>query len=464
MPKQQRIRDPLHNLIEFGSSHEEQVLWKIIQTPEFQRLRRIKQLGFSDFVYPGATHTRFSHSLGVYHTAKQLLDVVKRKLGKSFNPTLGDHVLAAALLHDVGHGPFSHAFEAIGKKFNWVMANHEEVSDKIIRDRERDICKILDNEYEGLSTIVANLIKAPTPQKIYGAIVSSQFDADRLDYIQRDRLMTGTRLGGIDFSWLTANLEIEDFPSGIADVHFGPSQTFVLNHKAIHAAESYILALFQLYPTVYFHKTTRGIEKLFVELFSILHKLIQSGDVQKTNLPESHPLVQFFKRPIALSNALALDDTVVLGSLFLMRDAKDSVIAELASRIIDRKLYKCIDVYKRIEYSVDPKKRAPETLERIKQNVKKEIYEWCNIKNIGYQVLLDEGKREPYKSAQIEQGPLKQIMIKVGNDIMDIEELSPIVRTIPNFEFFRVYYREGDTDAKKKIEGIIKQKCEETKA
>ncbi|WP_392438924.1 HD domain-containing protein [Cloacibacillus evryensis] len=120
--KLQRVRDPLYNLIEFREERVADLLWQIIKTEAFQRLRRIKQLGFSEFVYPGATHTRFAHSLGVFHLARRLIEIIDVKLKKRGSPTSNnaekDAALCAALLHDLGHGPFSHAFEEVGKNFS----------------------------------------------------------------------------------------------------------------------------------------------------------------------------------------------------------------------------------------------------------------------------------------------------------------------------------------------------------
>src|SRR5215467_13463577 len=136
MPKQQRVRDPLHDLIEFNVERLqlEDVLWRVIQTRPFQRLRRIKQLGFSDFVYPGATHSRLLHSIGVFHTARRLIKVIEKYIPAK--DARGDQALAAALLHDLGHGPFSHAFEDVGERFGLTMADHEKVSELLIRDSE----------------------------------------------------------------------------------------------------------------------------------------------------------------------------------------------------------------------------------------------------------------------------------------------------------------------------------------
>ena len=133
--KPQRIRDPVHNLIEFGTDQFEHTLWRVIQTAPFQRLRRIRQLGFSEYVFPGATHTRFAHSVGVFHTARQLMAIIKRHIS-SHSGQVKEHqlhvALAAALVHDVGHGMFSHAFEEVGRKLSLPMAHHEEVSGILI--------------------------------------------------------------------------------------------------------------------------------------------------------------------------------------------------------------------------------------------------------------------------------------------------------------------------------------------
>ncbi len=134
--KPQRIRDPVHNLIEFDNTEFEYHMWKIIQTRPFQRLRRIKQLGFTDLVYPGATHTRFIHSIGTFHIARKLINIIRRKLGSNFSDSKAYVVLAASLLHDVGHGMFSHAFEDVLAITKIDSISHEERS-------SRDFCGFL---------------------------------------------------------------------------------------------------------------------------------------------------------------------------------------------------------------------------------------------------------------------------------------------------------------------------------
>jgi len=189
------------------------------------------------------------------------------------------------------------------------MAAHETVSDALIR--EGDVADALCTLGSGFANDVADIIKRDSPNNIYSAVVSSQFDADRLDYIRRDRLMTGIQVAGIDFEWLIANLEVGEVSYGVDDRALGKIETFVVGPKAIYAAEAYVLGLFQLYPTVYLHKTTRGAEKIFTELLYRVISLINEDSATRTCLPTKHPLVRFGREPNNLSNAIALDDSII---------------------------------------------------------------------------------------------------------------------------------------------------------
>jgi HD superfamily phosphohydrolase len=171
--KPQRIRDPIHNLIEFRANEFEDALWRVLQTRPFQRLRRIKQLGFSDLVYPGATHSRFAHSIGVFHTARELMGVVREHLGEArYRDRMAETALAAALVHDVGHGPFSHAFEQVGKRLGLKLADHAVMSGVLIKEGE--VAEALNSLGSGFANDVAAVVTAERPT-IYGAVVSSQF-------------------------------------------------------------------------------------------------------------------------------------------------------------------------------------------------------------------------------------------------------------------------------------------------
>lgn len=466
--KPQRIRDPLHNLIEFDTRQFERMMWQVIQTRPFQRLRRVRQLGFSELVYPGATHTRFAHSIGVFHTARRLMTLIQRHLGQ-----LHDHqpyvALAAALVHDVGHGMFSHAFEGIGKTLNLPMAHHELVSDRLIRDSE--ISESFRKEFSsGFANDVADVIKRG-PSNLYDAVVSSQFDADRLDYMQRDRLMTGVRNSAIDFDWLLANLEVGTVTHGVDEEALREIETFVVGPKALHAAETYVLGLFQLYPNVYLHKTTRAAEKVFSLLMLRIVELVRDGHGPKTGLFHRHPIVRFALEPDSLERAQALDDTVFWGALPMLAEAEDATIRENALRLSERRLPKCVDIRNAMIAAMRIDRAKPSTkeekdevekgLERAVLTVGQRLKEWSDAKSTGTpRILIDQDSRGAYKRVQESKGPLNQLRIRAADGrILDMAEISPVVAGIEKFKLFRAYYGEQDVEAKTVIDSIIQEEC-----
>lgn len=466
--KQQRIRDPIHDLIVFDGpeiSQLEGTLWKVLQTRPFQRLRRIKQLGFSDLVYPGATHSRFAHSVGVFHTARQLMEIVRRHT-KDRQDTRENHALAAALVHDLGHGPFSHAFETVGNRLGLKLANHEILSEELIRSGE--MADVLNEMGKCFADDVADIIKKDGVKKVHHAVVSSQFDADRLDYIRRDRFMAGSQHAGIDFGWLLANLEIGEVELGVDDQPLGSIETFVIGSKAVHAAEAFVLGLFQLYPTVYFHKATRGIEKLYEELLVRIVVLVRHGNVARTGLPENHPLILFAKNPEDKEVALLLDDTVVWGALSLMSDANDSLIQQFSVRLRDRKLLKCVDIRAKITHQLDPNSTnlddkislIDKCCALVKSKLTNKTANRPDDQIPGF--LLDEAFRSPYSSFDRSKGPLNQIRVRTqGNTLVDLKELSSVVSALQEFKLFRVYADKNDTDALSEIESAIKEGIQE---
>lgn len=465
--KPERIRDPLHNLIEFGTDQFEHVIWQVIQTRAFQRLRRIKQLGFSELVYPGAAHSRFAHSVGVFHTARHLMRIIERHIkagGLHYRDHQAHVALAAALVHDVGHGMFSHAFEDIGKKLGITMARHEHVSDLLIRE-DGEIKQAFHEMGSGFANDVAAVLKLGRPGNLYDSVVSSQFDADRLDYMQRDRLMTGLQNSGIDFAWLMANLEIGKIKTGVDEEEVGEVETFILGPKAYYAAETYVLSLFQLYPTVYLHKTTRAAEKIFSAMFLRIVKLVREGRRGRTGLPPNHPLVRFASAPERLEYALSLDDTVFWGALGMLCDAKDEVIQECASHLRDRKLPKCIDLRHELvaaiggnkAMSADDRADKNKKLERLVGSIEKRLQNWADKNSTGFpRILTDRAARDPYKRFQESKGPLNQIHIRLaGKKISDVAECFPVIAAIETFELFRAYVIDGD--AKAQVDRIVRE-------
>ncbi len=346
----QRLRDPIHGLIVFEDEIDE-FAWRLIETPEFQRLRRIRQLGFSELVFPGATHTRFIHSIGVYHNARRLMSVVEKFKGKDdYDKDRAKVVLLAALLHDVGHGPFSHAFEEVRKEIavannTGPIEDHEKFTAKIIRNESGGVYKALDNPK--LAESIAALFDLKQPEDIYHAVISSSFDADRLDFLVRDRYMTGTGAGAIDVDWLVDNLYECEVPVGqdddIDEENPETITTFVFRQKGRQAAEDFLLARYRLYTEVYLHKTTRGFEMILGRLL----RFIADKDISLSslNLSASNPLVRFFRYGENLGDYLELDDFVVWDVIRNMsKSTKNSHVSDLAKRLLDRNHLHALDV------------------------------------------------------------------------------------------------------------------------
>ncbi|HEY9205047.1 MAG TPA: HD domain-containing protein [Candidatus Methanoperedens sp.] len=221
------IRDPIHDYIEL-----DELALSLIDTPEVQRLRRIKQLGFSNLVYPGANHTRFEHSLGVYHLTKRLIrQVDKRHQGE---------LLAAALLHDIGHGPFSHATEELIERY--TRKKHDQVEEYLKKSVISDVLK----EHSLSASSVAAHIRGDTYQ---GQIINSEIDVDKMDYLKRDAHYTGVAFGLIDHARLIQELRFNE-------------NKLVLNPGGLQAAESLLVSRFLMHPTVYFHHVSRISESM----------------------------------------------------------------------------------------------------------------------------------------------------------------------------------------------------------
>ena len=467
--KLRRIRCPVHNLIDFGSTPDragrqlELELWRVIETRPFQRLRRIKQLGFSELVFPGATHTRFAHSIGVFHVARQLVGAIRRSVADTDERQV--HVaIAAALLHDVGHGMFSHAFERFGEQFNLNMAQHEHVSSELIRGGE--IADVLKEKMgRGFADEVADMVKAKQPANLYASVVSSQFDADRLDYMQRDRLMTGVRSSDVDAMWLISNLEVRSVNTGSEDGQTGSVETLVLGHKARQTAESYIVAVLHLYQNVYGHRATRGAETTFFALMCQLRRLCQEERIGASGLPPNHPLVRFMADSESLENALALDDTVFWGALPFLVAAEDGTLRSLAVRLRDRRLPTYVDIRALVEAAFPPAAREDMSvrkarLARIKLtcgNVLSALDERQASTPMGERaVITDEYERSPYRRFDTGRTPMNQMHIRVGDGVLDMATVSSVVAGAEPFNLCRAYIFRDDTESRTMVMNIIR--------
>lgn len=333
------FRDPIHGLIRIDPGDE--FLMDLIDSAEFQRLRRVRQLGVSSLTYPGAEHTRFNHSLGVLHVAQRTLEMLKRRSGNggSHAPLITEKsrvVKAAALLHDVGHGAFSHLIERAFPS----TADHEKRSQGIINGTESSISAILNGhgvEPEEVADIVGKRFK----HRFLQDIVSSQLDSDRMDYLLRDAHFTGVRYGIFDLEWLINAMCLGNFP--ISDEGGSTTDTFRLcldTKRGLHSAEQLLMARQHMSLQVYYHKATRRWEAHLLCLFREAARLAETS----TGLPSGTPRVvqEFFsKRGEVTHNVfLQVDEPMILAAISIWASESDaeshSLLKELASSYLRR--------------------------------------------------------------------------------------------------------------------------------
>lgn len=318
LPIEKVFRDPVHNYIHV----QHQVILDLINSAEVQRLRRIKQLGTSSFTFHGAEHSRFSHSLGVYEITRRICEIFQRnysveRLGENgWNDDERLITLCAALLHDVGHGPYSHTFEHI------FDTNHEAITVQIITSPETEVYQILNRVSADFPEKVASVITKQYPNPQVVQMISSQIDADRMDYLLRDAYFTGTEYGTFD---LTRILRvIRPYKGGIA---------FAMN--GMHAVEDYIVSRYQMYVQVYFHPVSRGMEVILDHLLHRAKELFENPEFDYDL--QASLLVPFFKGDFTLQEYLKLDDGVLSTYFTQWMDVPDSILGDLAKRFLMRK-------------------------------------------------------------------------------------------------------------------------------
>ncbi len=311
------FRDPVHNLITMPGEDRELFLG-LIDSPEFQRLRRIRQLGLSFLVYPGAEHTRWGHGLGVQHVARQMLEALRARYGDSSEEyrELKEHrraILVAALLHDLGHGPFSHLFEKVlptpRDPPKHYPEDHEEWTERIIRERLADYLRKHGVDVD----VVAGLISKRDRKNLLAKdFISSQLDADRMDYLLRDSRETGPKYGEFDLPWLLHSLRIGKVPvKGQKD---GVWRLCFDSRKATHVVEEYIQAREFMYVQVYVHKTTRAYEAMLRHILGLAAK-IAGGEPERVPAPCPPALAKMLAgQTVSIDEYLSLDDFRLWGT------------------------------------------------------------------------------------------------------------------------------------------------------
>lgn len=376
------FRDAVHNYIHV----DQPVLLELINSKEMQRLRRIKQLGGTHQVYQSAEHSRFCHSLGVYFIVRKMI----------FNSEIGDYindydkltVMCAALLHDLGHGPFSHCFE---EAFGF---NHEEYTIKIINN-DSEVHHILENFEPGFSKKVSSVIAKTHPNKILIQMISSQLDADRMDYLLRDSYFTGTTYGHFDLYRILRVMKVFN-------------NKIVYKASGVQAIENYILARYHMYWQVYYHPTSRSYEQLLISIFRRMKDLYLDG----YDFGEIRYLEPFLKGKVNVVDYINLDENIVLYYFRFLSEGKDKILADLCNRFLNRKLF----IYRDLNNS-------DEKLKMRDRYVKKGY-------DPRYYVVSDDQSQIPY--LYYDNDETEAIEILINHQTKALPEVSEIVGAIIN--------------------------------
>ena len=359
--KKKIFNDPVYGFI----SIPKEIIFDIIEHPFFQRLRRIKQLGLTHLVYPGALHTRFHHVLGAMHLMSKAVATIRRK-GHDITPEEEQAVLLAILLHDIGHGPFSHALE-----HDIVSGvSHEKISGYFI-DR-------LSSAFNGELDLALSIFNNNYPKKYLHQLVSSQLDMDRMDYLNRDSFYTGVSEGVIGSDRIIEMLDVKD-------------GNLVLEEKGIYSIEKFIVARRLMYWQVYMHKTVVAAEFMLIHILRRAKELVQNG----SSVFGSPALLYFMENnissedfetnPTVLEKFAELDDFDILGAIKVWQHSNDKVLSELSKRLINRDLFK-------IEISKEP--FSNEYIDSIRKQIKTRFK--ITDSEVDHFVYVDQLKNNAY--------------------------------------------------------------------
>lgn len=348
------LRDAVHGLVSFEAA-EEQVITRLMDTPEVQRLRRIRQLGVASVAFPGAEHTRFAHAIGATFVMTKLLARLRQIHGElpfwqQVTSERAQDALAAAFLHDVGHGPLSHLFEdAIPG-----TSHHEEWTERIVLDPSTGVHQVLCGIDPHMPERVAALVRGEHPLPYLARAVSGTLDVDRCDYLLRDAHSTGVRYGVFDLDWLFRSLRFQPVevrrsvsptdgatspPSGMAQA---PGLA-IDGAKGLPAIEAFILARLFMFQQVYLHKATRSAEWMIRTVLGRASALIAEGH-RLPGTPRGIELTAHGEPP-TLGDYLDLDDAVLSVAMHSWESASDPGLADLCKRVRARSLFKTYELF-----------------------------------------------------------------------------------------------------------------------
>jgi len=318
MNKRKIVNDPVYGFINITSP----LIFDLIEHPYYQRLRRIKQLGTADYVYPGALHTRFHHALGSMHLMQEALNALKYK-GHDISEDEFESAQMAILLHDIGHGPFSHVLEHT--ILNHVP--HEEISLLLMQE--------LNRQFGGALDMAIQMFNDTYSRRFFHQLISSQLDVDRMDYLNRDSFFTGVREGFIGADRILKMLDIVD-------------NELVVEQKGIYSIENFLTARRLMYWQVYLHKTCICAETMLIQIIKRAKELIRHGESVFTTpafglfLHEAVSLDDFKSNPTYIQAFTEMDDTDVWGCIKVWAKHPDKLLSSISQMLLDRKLYKII--------------------------------------------------------------------------------------------------------------------------
>lgn len=394
------INDPVFGFIKIPRG----LLYDVVQHPLFQRLNRINQLGLTSVVYPGARHTRFQHSLGAFHLMSEAVKSLAEK-GVYIFDSEAEAVQAAILMHDIGHGPFSHVLEHT--LIHGI--SHEDISLMMMEQINQDL--------RGQLNLAISIFKDEYPNKIFHQLISSQLDMDRLDYLRRDSFFTGVTEGNIGSARIIKMLNVAE-------------DRLVVEAKGIYSIENYLTTRRLMYWQVYLHKTTVGYEKILVNALTRAKDLVRQGE----QLFASPALGYFLENDVdrnwfenhheALQMYAELDDSDIWSALKVWRHHDDLILATLAADLLDRKLFKV---------EVTEERPTDAYMDELRRQIAKEMN--ISMSETRYMMTLTEIGKDMYNPADDSIG----ILYKDGT-VKDIAEASEILNVQLLSKKIRKYY------------------------
>ena len=395
--KKKIINDPVYGFI----SIQNELIYDLIQHPYFQRLRYIKQLGLSNLVYPGAQHTRFHHALGALHLMDRVIDNLRLK-GIEISDQEAQAALIAILLHDIGHGPLSHALEETLLQ----EVQHESLSFLFM--------KTLNKQFHGELELAISFFRNTYPRKFFHQLISSQLDIDRLDYLKRDSFFTGVMEGTIGVDRIISMLSVHN-------------DELVVEEKGIYSIESFLHSRRLMYWQVYLHKTALSAERMIVNIIRRAQYLLRAGEdlvasaALKDLLTNAYTIEDFSNRPELLDAFGQMDDHDIWGAMKFWRNHPDAILSGLCNRLMIRELFQ-------ITLTTDPIRKS--MIEKVRQ----EIHQVYGIlrNETNYLYSLGTVSNEAYvsggKSINILTKQGEVIDIALASDLPSIKAISKIVK------------------------------------